>query len=371
MNKAFQFRIKPNSEQIVLLYKTFGCCRWVYNQMLAEKIAHYEKTQKSIRLTPAMYKSANPWLKEVDSLALANVQLNLESGFSNFFRDKNFGFPNWKKRHSGHYSYTTNLVNDNIKLDGGYLKLPKLGKLRIKQHRQIPSGYRLKSVTVSKTPTDKFYASILYEYDTDIIPVVPVDIVGLDYSMPELFVPSEGEPPNYPKPYRTAQEKLAKEQRKLSRRKKGGSNYKKQKRKVANIHEHIANQRKDFLHKQSRSITKIYDAVCIEDLSMKGMAQALNFGKSVSDNGWGMFTRMLEYKLIEQGKSLVKIDKWFPSSKKCSSCSGIIDELPLSVREYRCKCGFVCDRDRNAAINIRNEGKRILGIVDTDNKSSA
>ena len=300
-------------------------------------------------------------MREVDSLALANVQLHLQAAYQNFFNNKSVGFSNFKSKHSGHNSYTTNHVNGNIALADGFLRLPKIGRVRIKQHRQIPADYRLKSVTVSLTPTGKYYAAILYEYDADIRPVDPVNVLGLDFSMPELYVDSNGMNPSYPRYYRQAQTKLAKEQQKLSRRKKGGKNYRKQKLKVALIHEHIANQRKDFLHKQSRQIANAYDAVSIEDLNLKCMSQALNFGKSVSDNGWGMFTRMLEYKLADNSKQLVKIDKWFPSSKTCSECGCNNETLKLGDRIWTCEgCGITHNRDHNAAINIRNEGMRIL-----------
>jgi putative transposase len=360
VNKSYKFRIYPNAEQVVLFAKTFGCVRFIYNRMLADKIAHYEATGKTLKTTPAQYKADFEWLKEVDSLALANAQLHLESAYRNFFRDKSVGFPNFKSKHKGHNSYTTNLVNGNIELVGGYLKLPKLGKVKIKQHRDIPVDYRLKSVTINKAPSGKYFASILYEYEAEIQAAQINHAVGLDFSMKELYVSSDGVTPEYPRFYRQAQAKLAKEQRKLSRRQKGGKNRQKQKIKVARRHEKVANQRLDFLHKQSRQITNAFDAVCVEDLNMKGMSQALNFGKSVSDNGWGMFTNMLSYKLAEQGKQLVKIDKWYPSSKTCSACGSIKDELALSERTYQCECGFVCDRDINAAINIRNEGLRML-----------
>lgn len=360
MNKAFKFRLYPNAEQQRQLAKTFGCVRFIYNKMLGDKIDHYEQTGKSLKTTPAQYKNEFEWLKEVDSLALANAQLHLEASYRNFFRDKRIGFPKFKSKHRGHNRYTTNLINGNIRLENGYLKLPKLGKIRIRQHRQIPYGYALKSVTVSKTSSGRYFASILYEYEADIQSVEAVNIIGLDFSMKELYVGSDEQSAKYPRFYRQSLKKLAKEQRKLSKRKKGGKNQEKQKQKVAHLHERIANQRADFLHKQSRQITNAYDAVCVEDLNMKAMSQALNFGKSVSDNGWGMFVNMLNYKLKEQGKQLVKIDKWYPSSKLCSACGAVKDELTLSERTYRCECGFVCDRDVNAAINIRNEGIRLL-----------
>lgn len=360
MNKAYKFRIYPNSEQQVLFAKTFGCVRFIYNRMLGDKIAHHEATKSKLSNTPAQYKNEFPWLKEVDSLALANAQMNLQTAYNNFFRSPKIGFPKFKNKHRGHNRYTTNLVNGNICLADDYLKLPKLGKVKIKQHRQIPEGYSLKSVTVSLSPSGKYFASILYEYEADIAPAEPANVVGLDFSMKELYVSSEGELAAYPRFYRRALDKLAREQRKLSRRKKGGSNRNKQRIKVARLHEHIANQRADFLHKQSRQIANAYDAVCVEDLNMKAMSQALNFGKSVSDNGWSMFLHMLTYKLEEQGKPLIKIDKWFPSSKMCSRCGTVKDKLPLSERTYICECGFVCDRDVNASINIKNEGIRLI-----------
>ena len=360
MNKAYKFRLYPNVEQCVLFAKTFGCVRFIYNRMLTDRIEYYKMTEKSLKTTPAQYKTEFEWLREVDSLALANAQLHLETAYRNFFRDKSIGFPNFKSRNRGNNSYTTNLVNGNITLENGYLKLPKLGKVKIKQHRQIPEMYALKSVTISKTPTDKYFASVLYEYKADIVPKTPDNVVGLDFSMKELYVSSDEEFAAYPRFYRQALDKLAKEQRKLSRRAKGGKNRNKQRLKVARIHERISNQRADFLHKKSRQIANAYDAVCVEDLNMRDMSQALNFGKSISDNGWGMFVNMLSYKLEEQGKQLVKIDKWFPSSKTCSKCGAIKDDLPLSERTYRCSCGFECDRDINSAINIKQEGIRLL-----------
>jgi len=327
--------------------------------MLAEKIAHYEATGKMLRCWPSQYKAHYPWLQEVDSSALIGAYNALEAAYNNFFRNRKAGYPKFKSKRKGHNSFTTKKTNGNIELTDTVLKLPNLGMIKVKKHRQIPEGFQMKSVTISLTSSGKYFASILYEYDKRISLIEPEKVIGLDFSMTELFVPSEGIVPDYPRPYRNTLVKLAKEQRKLSRRDRGGSNYNKQKRKVARIHEHVTNQRKDFLHKQSRQITNVYDAVCIEDLNMKGMSQTRGFGKSVSDNGWGIFTRMLEYKLFEQGKQLVKIGKWYPSSKKCSKC-GKTKELLLSDRIYSCDCGLVLDRDHNAAINIRNEGIRLL-----------
>jgi len=360
INKAYKFRIYPNAGQQILFAKTFGCVRFIYNRMLADKIEYYNQTGKKLNNTPAQYKKEFEWLKEVDSLVLANAQINLQTAYNNFFRDKKTGFPRFKSKKHNRQSYTTNHVNGNISLKDGYLKLPKIGQVKIKQHRQIPNNYILKAVTISKTPTGKYFASILFEYQDQIQEIKPVNIVGLDFSMKELFVSSDGEFANHPKYYHKAVERLAKEQRKLSKCQKGSKNREKQRIKLAKLYEKVANQRKDFLHKLSRQITNAYDAVCIEDLSMKGMSQALNFGKSIADNSFGMFTSFLDYKLREQGKQLVKIDKWFPSSKTCSKCGKKKENLSLSERVFQCECGNMLDRDINAAINIKNEGMGLL-----------
>lgn len=364
-NKAYKFRIYPNNEQKVLFAKTFGCVRFIYNRMLTDKIEHYEKTKEKLKNTPAQYKEAYPWLKEVDSLALANAQINLQTAYKNFFTNPKTGYPKYKSKKSSKQTYTTNYVNGNICLAEGKLKLPKVGHVRIRQHREIPENYQLKSVTVSQTGSGKYYASILYEYEEETIAKVkPERFLGLDYSMHELYIDSNGEEAEYPRYYRKAEEKLKKEQRKLSKMEKGSKNREKQRKKVAKLHEKTANQRKDFLHKQSRQITNAHDCVCIEDLNMQGMSQSLHFGKSVSDNGWGMFTGFLEYKLREQGKRLIKVDKFFASSQTCSNCGYQNTQTKdLSVRKWICpKCGMRHDRDINAAINIRNEGMRIAFI---------
>ena len=362
MNKGFKFRIYPDAEQRELFAKTFGCARFIYNRMLGDKIAYYEETGGQLHTTPAQYKDEFPWLREVDSLALCNAQLNLEKAYNNFF-DNQAGFPNFKSRRQGDNRYTTNLVNGNIALGDGFLKLPKVGMVKVKQHRAIPSGYRLKSVTVSLSPSGKYHASVLYEYDAKITPVTPINILGLDFSMKELYIDSNGDAPEFPRHYRRAQEKLGRMQRALSKMTKHSKNYAKQKKKIARFHERIANQRKDFLHKQSRRIANAHDSVAVEDLDMRGMARALNFGKSVHDNGWGMFTRFLGYKLTDRGKQLIKVSKWFPSSKKRSACGAIKDELSMSERVYICDCGNILDRDINAAINIKNEATRMLALA--------
>ena len=325
MNKAYKFRIYPNEEQRILIAKTFGCVRFIYNKMLGDKIEYYNQAKEKLNNTPAQYKTALPWLKEVDSLALANAQMNLQDAYNNFFRDKKVGFPKFKSKKGSKRSYTTNCVNGNIIVSDGMIRLPKLGFVKMKQHRNIPDDYKLKAVTVSQNAGGKYFASILFDY-------------------------------------RLSEKKLKREQRKLSKMVKGSKNREKQRIKVAKLHEKVSNQRKDFLHKQSRQIANVYDCVCIENLNMQAMAQSLNFGKSVSDNGWGMFTAFLKYKLEELGKRLVKIDKFFASSQICNVCGyQNPDTKDLSVREWTCPCCKAHhNRDINAAINIRNEGIRII-----------
>ncbi|WP_404407289.1 RNA-guided endonuclease TnpB family protein [Jeotgalibacillus malaysiensis] len=366
-NKAYKFRLYPTEEQSLIIRKTFGCVRFVYNKMLAERKETYENLKddkealKSVKHpTPAKYKKEYEWLKEVDSLALANAQLNLDKAYKAFFKG-NAKFPKFKqKRHK--QSYTTNVVNGNIELLDGHIKLPKLKNVKIKQHRAIPSEYIIKSCTLSMTASGKYYVSILTEYEKEIEAKDIQNVVGLDFTMHGLFVDSEGEKANYPKFYRQMLEKLAKEQRKLSRKKKGSSKWNKQRIRVAKIQEKVANQRKNFLHHKSKELVTTYDAVIIENLDMKGMSQSLKFGKSVADNGWGMFISFLQYKLKEQGKQLIKIDKWFPSTKTCSNC-GNTRPMPMNIRTYACSCGLNLDRDVNSALNIKKQGILLLASV--------
>ena len=342
--------------------KTFGCARFIYNKMLSDKIDYYQQTKQRLNNTPAQYKTEFEWLKEVDSLALANAQMNLQKAFTNFFTNPKSGFPKFKSKHRHRKSYTTNNQKGSITLENGYLKLPKLVDLvKVKQHRQIPKDHKIKSVTISQTPSGKYYASILCEYENQIQTVEPKTFLGLDFSMKELYVASDNTSAEYPRYFRKFQKKLAREQRKLSKCVTGSQNRNKQRLKVAKLHERVANQRKDFLHKLSRQIANTYDCVCIEDLDMKAMSQALNFGKSVADNGWGMFTTFLKYKLEDLGKQLIKIDRWFPSSKTCSNCGNVKDNLSLSDRVYHCNyCGITINRDYNASVNIKNQGMKLV-----------
>ena len=362
-NKAYKYRIYPNNEQQILISKTFGCVRFIFNKMLEERIAYYKETGLSYKNTPAKYKKDYEWLKEVDSLALANAQLHLDAAYKNFFRDKKVGFPKFKSKKRSSDSYTTNMVNNNIKLIGNKIYLPKLKGIRIKRHREIPDGHKIKSVTVSRTPADKYYVSILCEYEAEATQHKGTDYLGLDYAMNGLYAASNNTRCDYPGFYRKLESKLHREQRKLSKMIKGSNNYRKQRIRVCKVHEKISNCRKDFLHKASYQIANDADGVCVEDLNMQAMSKSMNFGKSVHDNGYGMFLTLLSYKLEEKGKQLIRIDKFYPSSKTCSCCGYIHKELQLSHRIYECpQCGMKIDRDYNASINIQREGMRLAGI---------
>ena len=362
MNRAMRFRIEPNKEQRELFEKTFGSCRFLYNRMLSDRILS-EMTDERMEIRPAAYKKEYPWLREVDSLALCNVQLDLERAFRDYRKMPDREHPRYKSRHHSRRSYTTNVVNGNIRIEGKKIRLPKAGMVRIRIHREIPEGWILKNVTVVKESTGRYYASLLYEVPESESQAEGEQrekkCLGIDYAMDGLAVMSDGTRAEYPKYFRQAEEKLAREQRKLSHCVKGSRNYTKQKRKVAVIHEKVRNQRKDFLHKMSRRLADGYDVIGVEDIDMKAMSRSLHFGKSVADNGFGMLRTMLAYKLEEQDKELVKVDRFYPSSKRCSRCGRVKEKLTLSERIYRCECGSVMDRDVNAAINIRMEAMRL------------
>lgn len=374
---AYRYRIYPNKKQRIHIKKTFGCCRLIYNIMLGDKIKHYEEKGEMLKNTPAMYKEEYEFLKEVDSLALANEQLFLEKAFKSFFKSKGVGFPKFKSKKKDKNSYTTNNQKGSIRIEDKKIKLPKVGYVKIKEHRKINEKHSIKSVTVTLEPDGKYYVSIICEYDNQVQTMLNVcnaepktgtivideeKILGLDFSMPKLYVASDGSTAEYPRYYRKAEEKLKKEQRKLAKMELGSKNREKQRIKVARLHRKIVNQRKDFLHKLSRKIVTSYDVIVIEDLNMKTMSQALNFGKSVSDDAYGKFTTYLKYKLENENKKLVKVDKFYASSRLCSNCGYKNDETKdLNVREWTCtKCGTHHDRDINAAINIKNEGIRML-----------
>ena len=323
--KAYKFRLYPNLKQRILFEKTFGCSRFIWNQMLADRKAHYEKTGETLKSTPAQYKEDFPWLKEVDSLALCNVQLNLNKAYKSFYQS-GFGFPKFKSKKAAQ-SYKTNNQNGTIALLDGKVRLPKIGWVKVKVHRH-PKGL-IKNATISKTATGKYFISILCE--EEILPLPKTNSnLGVDLGLESFAILSSGEKVRNPKFLTSLSKKLAREQKVLSRKahlakKKGRRlsdcrNYQKQKLKVARIHETIFNQRRDFLNKLSTDLIKNHDVICLEDLASKNLMKNHHLARAIGDVSWYEFVRQLSYKADWYGKKIVQISRWFPSSQLCSAC---------------------------------------------------
>lgn len=357
MLKAYKYRIYPNQEQQSFFAKTFGCVRFIYNKMLADRIQSYKESQESIDQsikypTPAQYKKEFEWLKEVDSLALANAQLNLDTAYKNFFRDKSVGFPKFKSKRNRHQSYKTNNQKGTIVIEKGYIKLPKLkSRVRIKQHRQFVG--MIKSVTISKTPTNKYYASILVEEQEPSSPPLTTS-VGIDMGLKEFAILSNGQRFENPKWFRTAENRLKFLQRALSRKQKGSKNYEKARLQVAKLHEKIMNMRKDFLHKVSHLITNENQVIVMEDLRVKNMLKNHHLAKAISEVSWSQFRTFIEYKALWRGRKVIIASTHYASSQLCSDCGYKNPEVKnLALREWTCpKCGTFHDRDTNASKNL-------------------
>ena len=376
--KAYKFRIYPTEEQEIFFAKTFGCVRKVYNLMLNDRKKAYEEvkndsSKKMTFPTPAKYKKEFPFLKEVDSLALANAQLHLDKAYKNFFRDKSVGFPRFKSKKNPVQSYTTNNQKGTIALiDSKFIKLPKLKSLvRIKLHRQ-PKGM-IKSATISRHSSGKYYISLLCKEEISELPKTN-SAIGIDLGITDFAILSDGQKIDNNKFTSKMEKKLKREQRKLSRRallakKKGiplseAKNYQKQKRKVARLHEKVMNQRTDFLNKLSTEIIKNHDIICIEDLNVKGMLRNHKLARSISDVSWSSFVAKLQYKADWYGREIIKVNQWFPSSQICSECGHKDGKKPLDIREWTCPiCHTHHDRDINASINILIEGLRIQTLA--------
>lgn len=367
-NKAIKYKLYPTTEQEIYFSKCFGCCRKIWNLMLCDREKSYKETGKAVKNTPASYKPEYPYLKEVDSLALANVYLDLELAYKRFFNKKG-GYPKYKSLKKSRKSYTTNNQNGTIAITDNAIKLPKTGFIKAKIHRQPKSNWKLKSATVFQTTDGLYFVSVVFEYEENIGKTTNFDnCIGLDYKSDGLYKDSNNDIGTNHKFYRESHKKLAKEQRRLSRKigskknEKKSNNYLKQLAKVNKIHRHIANQRLDNLHKKSNEIANHYDVVCVESLNMRNMSnKGFKNGKATMDNGYGMFLNFLAYKLNDRGKYLVKVDKWYPSSQICSVCGKLHPEMKdLSKRIMVCDCGNTMDRDLNAAINIKREGLRLL-----------
>lgn len=360
MLKVYKYRIYPTQEQSILLAKSFGCVRWFYNFALNLTSKTYKATGKGlsrndiVNLLPSLKKEYD-WLKQPPSQCLQQVALDLSSAFLNFF-EKRAKYPNFKKKGQKQ----SIRFPQGIKLDGDFLTLPKLGKVYCKVSR-LPEG-ELKSVTVSLNPSGECYAACLYDDGKD-KPVSSSEgkAIGVDMGINHYAITSDGSKHGNPNYYRKYEVKLANKNKQLTRKQKGSSNRNKARIKVAKVHNKITRCREDFLHKLSRKLVDKNQVIVVENLAVKNMVKNHKLAKSISDAGWGQFCTMLKYKAEWEGKIYIEVDRFFPSSKTCSNCLHKSDNLSLDIRSWKCpKCQTIHDRDINAAINIRDEGLRLL-----------
>ena len=359
MNRvAYKYRIYPNNEQKEYFAKCFGCVRFFYNKSLSDMNEIYKSTGKFKNITPASYKEDYPFLKEVDSLALANAQINRNMAFKSFFKKQN-AFPKFKSKRNNQ-SYTTNNQGSvKFSTNDRYISIPKCSRIRIKKHRNFIGI--IKSATISKTTDDKYYISLLVE--TEIKPLEKNDnSIGLDLGVKDIVITSNGLKYKNHKYLAKSEKKLAREQRKLSHMVKGSSNRNKQRIKIARIYKHINNQRNDYLHKLSKHIIDENQIICVEDLKVMNMTKDNDYNKSLLDSSMSRLLTMLTYKASWYKRTIVKIPSDYPSSQLCSSC-GYKNSITknLSVRTWTCPhCQSKHDRDINASINILRKGMEIL-----------
>jgi putative transposase len=366
LNKAYRFRAYPDDQQADLLNQTFGCVRFVWNLMLHDLKVSYEKTKKFTYPTPAYYKEAYPFLSDVDSMALCNVQMNLKQSLARFLKDRKLPkkrktrFPKFKSKHKTKKSYTTNPTGagQQVRIECGKLRLPKVGLLDVVLYRRVEG--KVKSATITQEPTGKYFVSILTEQADPILDEInPTNVVGLDFSFHDLIVTNEGAKAKHLEWIRSQEKKLSRAQRILSRRKIGSRGYEKQKIKVALIHEKTRNKRNNLLRLICCKLFKRYDVVVVEDIDLVSMmkrGKRRRYGKSIGRLGFGELRTMLKTCAERQGKLFIKVSRWFPSSQLCSCCGyRNKNTKDLSIRQWTCpECGAQHDRDQTAAQNLVN-----------------